>query len=72
MVVEFEAGTRWPGSDLHESGPEDVYVVAGTFDGLAGPDSRHDAGSFIHCDRGTEHSPSTLTGGTLFVYYPEG
>lgn len=72
LVVDFAPGTSWPGVDVHEPGPEDVYVASGTFIGLTGPGSRHEAGSFIHCDAGTSHSPSTPTGGRLFVYYPEG
>jgi quercetin dioxygenase-like cupin family protein len=72
LAVDFAPGTAWPGADEHEPGPEEVFVVSGTFTGLTGPGSRHDAGTFIHCDAGTSHSPSTTTGGRLFVYYPEG
>lgn len=72
LTVDFEPGTAWPGVDEHQPGPEEVFVVSGTFTGLTGPGSRHDAGTFIHCDAGTSHSPSTTTGGRLFVYYPEG
>jgi hypothetical protein len=72
LTVDFEPGTAWPGMAEHELGPEEVFVVSGTFTGLTGPGSRHDAGTFIHCDAGTSHSPSTATGGRLFVYYPEG
>jgi quercetin dioxygenase-like cupin family protein len=71
-VVDFDAGTRWPGDDVHQPGPEEAFVVSGTFLGLAGPGTEHGPGSFIHCDAGTSHSPSTPTGGRLFVYYPEG
>jgi hypothetical protein len=72
LLVSFPAGSQWPGDDVHEPGPEGVYVVRGTFHGLTGPGSVHGAGTFVHCAAGTSHSPSTETGGDLFVYYPEG
>ncbi len=34
LVVTFGPGTQWPGDDLHHPGPEDVYVVRGTFHGV--------------------------------------
>lgn len=72
LAVRFAPGARWPGDDVHEPGPEDVFVLDGEFLGLTGPGSHHAAGAFVHCDRGTSHSPSTATGGMLLVYYPEG
>jgi ChrR Cupin-like domain len=72
LLVRFPAGAQWPGADVHEPGPEDVYVVSGTFHGLTGERSVHEAGTFLHFDAGTSHSPWTPTGGDLFVYYPEG
>lgn len=72
LLVRFPAGSQWPGDDVHEPGPEDVYVVSGTFHGLAGEGSVHGPGTFLHFDAGTSHSPWTPTGGELFVYYPEG
>jgi hypothetical protein len=72
LVVAFPPGAEWPGIDVHEPGPEDVYVVRGTFHGLTGPDSVHGPGTFLHLAAGTSHSPSTPTGGELFVHYPEG
>jgi hypothetical protein len=72
LLVSFPAGSQWPGDDVHQPGPEGVYVVSGTFHGLAGPGSVHGPGTFLHCAAGTSHSPSTETGGDLFVYYPEG
>ena len=72
LLVTFPPGSAWPGDDVHLPGPEDVYVVAGTFHGLAGPRSAHRTGDFVHCDAGTRHSPWTETGGELFVYYPAG
>jgi quercetin dioxygenase-like cupin family protein len=71
-VVSFPAGSQWPGDDVHEPGPEGVYVLRGTFHGLAGAGSVHEAGTYLHCAAGTRHSPFTETGGELFVYYPNG
>jgi ChrR Cupin-like domain len=72
LLVRFPANSQWPGVDVHEPGPEDVYVVRGTFHGLTGEASVHGPGTFLHCAAGTSHAPSTETGGELFVYYPEG
>jgi quercetin dioxygenase-like cupin family protein len=72
LLVAFPPDSRWPGTDVHEPGPEEVYVVRGTFEGLSGDGSVHGPGSFVHCAAGTSHAPSTATGGELFVYYPEG
>jgi quercetin dioxygenase-like cupin family protein len=72
LCVDFDPGAQWPGLDVHEPGPEEVYVVSGTFCGLTGPDSVHHAGTFLHFEPGTSHSPSSPTGGRLFVFYPRG
>jgi hypothetical protein len=72
LLVSFPPDSQWPGIDVHEPGPEDVYVVRGTFLGLTGEGSVHGPGTFLHLAAGTSHSPSTDTGGELFVYYPEG
>ncbi len=71
LLVRFSPGAQWPGDDVHE-GPEDVYVISGTFHGLAGEGTVQGPGTFLRCAAGTHHSPSTPTGGELFVYYPEG
>jgi hypothetical protein len=45
QFVEIDPGARWEGIDLHEPGPEEVYVVAGIFnDGVRD----YAAGTFIH------------------------
>lgn len=68
-VLEMDANTRWQGIDVHEPGPEEVFVVSGTFnDG----DRDYPAGSFIHAPAGSSHVPQTTTGRTLFLFYPEG
>ena len=72
LVVEFDPGATWVGEDVHEPGPEEVYVVQGTFhDGARA----YPAGTFIHNPRGSRHVPRCPPGEggcTLFVFYPEG
>ncbi len=68
-VLEMDANTCWPGVDVHEPGPEEVFVVSGVFnDG----DRDYPAGSFIHAPAGSSHVPQTRTGCTLFLFYPQG
>ncbi len=69
QVLEMDAGSCWEGLDVHEPGPEEVFVISGTFN-----DGHRDyrAGSFIHAPAGSSHVPQTATGCTLFVFYPEG
>lgn len=68
-VLEMDPGTRWEGADVHEPGPEEVYVISGTFNDGA---RDYPEGSFIHAPAGSWHIPQTITGCTLFVFYPEG
>ncbi|GAA2034586.1 cupin domain-containing protein [Nocardiopsis rhodophaea] len=69
QVLEMDPNTCWQGVDVHEPGPEEVFVVSGVFnDG----DRDYPAGSFIHAPAGSSHVPQTTTGCTLFVFYPEG
>jgi hypothetical protein len=69
QLIEMDPGAEYPGKDLHEPGPEEVFVVAGTFhDGV----TEHPAGTFLHCPRGSWHRPGSRTGGVLFLFYPEG
>jgi anti-sigma factor ChrR (cupin superfamily) len=68
-VLEMDPGSCWEGLDVHEPGPEEVYVVAGLFnDGVRD----YPAGSFIHAPAGSSHVPQSATGCTLFLFYPEG
>ncbi|MEP6920527.1 MAG: cupin domain-containing protein [bacterium] len=69
QLVEIDAGACWEGLDVHEPGPEEVYVVSGMFnDGVRD----YPAGTFIHNPAGSSHVPQSKTGCTLFVFYPEG
>jgi hypothetical protein len=69
LHVEVEAGARWPELDYHVPGPEEVYVLSGTFDDGV---RLHPAGTFIHHPAGSSHRPTSPDGCTLLVYYPEG
>ncbi|MFJ9848995.1 cupin domain-containing protein [Streptomyces sp. NPDC101150] len=69
QVLEMDAHTCWEGIDVHEPGPEEVFVVSGEFhDG----ERAYPAGTFVHAPAGSSHVPQTTTGCTLFVFYPEG
>lgn len=69
QVVELDPGACWQGVDVHDPGPEELFVVSGVFhDG----DRDYPAGSFLHAPAGSSHVPQTTTGCTLFVFYPEG
>ncbi|MET7279094.1 cupin domain-containing protein [Kribbella sp. NPDC005582] len=68
-VLEMEPGSSWEGIDVHDPGPEEVFVVDGVFN-----DGERDypAGSFIHAPAGSSHVPQSTVGCTLFLFYPEG
>lgn len=69
QLVDIAPGGVYPGVDVHEQGPEEVYVVSGVFN-----DGERDypAGSFIHCPTGSRHVPQSVTGCRLFLFYPQG
>lgn len=68
-VLEMDPGTGWPRRDVHEPGPEEVYVLSGTFNDGA---RDYPAGTFLHAPAGSWHVPATSTGCRLFLFYPEG
>jgi quercetin dioxygenase-like cupin family protein len=68
-VLEMDPGTSWPRRDVHEPGPEEVFVVAGTFNDGA---RDYSPGTFLHAPAGSWHVPATSTGCTLFLFYPAG
>jgi anti-sigma factor ChrR (cupin superfamily) len=69
LIYEFKAGAVFPGLDSHDSGPEQIYVISGTFnDGV----NNYEEGSFIHNPKGTAHIPQSKTGCTVLVLVPEG
>lgn len=68
-VVDIAPGAVWPRLDVHEPGPEEVFVADGIFhDG----EREYPAGTFIHCPAGSSHWPQSATGCRLFVFFPEG
>ena len=69
LEVEIPAGSQWPGVDYHVPGPEEVYVLSGDFDDGA---NVYRAGTFLHHPAGSSHSPRSVEGCRLFVFYPEG
>lgn len=69
LEVEFDAGAQWPGIDYHVPGPEEVYILSGDFDDGA---NVYRTGTFLHHPAGSSHSPRSVEGCRLFVFYPEG
>ncbi|HJW09575.1 MAG TPA: cupin domain-containing protein [Holophagaceae bacterium] len=69
LLIHIASGRRFLELDVHEPGPEAVFVLSGTFeDGVRA----YPAGTFIHNPRGSSHVPQSTTGCTLLVYFPEG
>ena len=69
LILEIDAGAKFPTLDVHSPGPEEVYVVSGVFnDGV----NDHPAGSFIHHPAGSAHVSQSTVGCVLFVFFPEG
>ncbi|HEY7126958.1 MAG TPA: cupin domain-containing protein [Ktedonobacterales bacterium] len=69
LLVEIAPGASWQELDVHEPGPEEVFVVSGVFnDGVRD----YAPGTFIHNPAGSSHVPQSKTGCTLFVFFPEG
>ena len=69
LLVDIAPGVHWPGVEVHDTGPEEVYVVQGVFqDG----ERSYPAGTFIHNPTDSQHVPGSDTGCTIFVFYPEG
>lgn len=65
----MDPGSCREGLDVHAPGPEEVFVVSGTFhDG----DRAHPAGTFLHAPAGSRYVPQSENGCTLFVFSPEG
>jgi anti-sigma factor ChrR (cupin superfamily) len=69
LVVEIDAGQRFPELDVHAPGPEEVFVVSGVFNDGA---QDHPAGTFIHNPAGSAHLPQSKDGCVLFLFFPEG
>lgn len=69
LILEIDAGASFSELDVHAPGPEEVFVVSGTFsDGV----HEYPAGTFIHNPAGSAHVPQSRDGCVLFVFFPEG
>src|SRR5262245_18773101 len=70
LLLDFGPHAEWPGVDVHEPGPELVYVLEGVFidEGIEFP-----AGTFLRYAVGSSHSPRAgAEGASLLVFYPDG
>ena len=69
LLVEIDPGGSFLELDVHEPGPEEVYVLEGIFhDG----EREYPAGSLIHNPAGSSHVPQSESGCKLLVIYPHG
>ena len=69
LQVEIDPGKMFLDLDVHNSGPEYVYVVEGVFG-----DGAHEypAGTFIRHPVGSSHIPQSKGGCKLIVILPSG
>jgi len=69
VIIEIAPGGKFLDLDVHEPGPEQVYVLSGVFnDGLRD----YPVGSFIHNPAGSSHVPQSKFGCKLLVFFPQG
>jgi anti-sigma factor ChrR (cupin superfamily) len=69
LLVEIEPGRGFLELDVHQPGPEYIYVLEGFFhDGAR----EYPTGSFIHNPVGSSHIPQSATGCKLLVILPLG
>ena len=69
LIVEIDAGECFPELDVHQPGPEEVFVVSGVFNDGA---KDYPAGTFVHNPAGSAHLPQSKEGCVLFLFFPEG
>ena len=55
QLLEIDAGAKFLKLDVHHPGPEEIYVISGTFNDGA---RDYPAGSFVHNPAGSSHLPS--------------
>ncbi len=69
QMLEIEPGGVFHTLDVHAAGPEEIFVVSGTFgDGV----HQYPAGSFIHNPAGSSHVPQSEDGCVIFIFSPNG
>ncbi|MES2817927.1 MAG: cupin domain-containing protein [Pseudomonadota bacterium] len=67
--LAFAAGSVFTTLDVHDGGPEEVFVLSGVYsDGV----NDYPAGSFIHNPKGSAHLPQSKEGCAIFLFLPEG
>lgn len=69
QFVEIGPGGRFLELDVHQPGPEEVYVLEGVFNDGA---RDYPAGSLIHNPAGSSHIPQSASGCKLLVILPQG
>jgi hypothetical protein len=69
QILEIDAGAGFLKLDVHHPGPEEIYVISGTFNDGA---RDYPAGCFVHNPAGSSHLPQSREGCVLFVFFPEG
>ena len=69
QLLEIDAGAKFLKLDVHHPGPEEIYVISGTFNDGA---RDYPAGSFVHNPAGSSHLPQSRQGCVLFAFFPEG
>jgi anti-sigma factor ChrR (cupin superfamily) len=69
LQVEMDAGKMFLDLDVHNSGPEYIYVVEGVFS-----DGAHEypRGTFIRYPAGSSHIPQSKSGCKLIIILPSG
>ncbi|HXI13726.1 MAG TPA: cupin domain-containing protein [Thermoanaerobaculia bacterium] len=69
QMLEIEPGAVFHKLDVHAAGPEEIFVISGTFgDGV----HEYPAGSFIHNPAGSSHVPQSRDGCVIFIFAPNG
>jgi anti-sigma factor ChrR (cupin superfamily) len=69
LQVEIDAGKMFLDLDVHNSGPEYIYVVEGIFGDGA---HEYSPGTFIQHRAGSSHIPQSKSGCKLIVILPSG
>lgn len=62
-IVDMEANSEWPCTDMHDEFGEDVFVVAGS---VIEGDQEYQAGTYLHFAPNSSHRPRSADGATLF------
>lgn len=69
LLIEMDAGARYPKLQVLQRGPAELYVLRGSFNDGA---REYAEGSFVHYPAGSTCLPSSRAGCVLFAFFPEG